>query len=50
MNPVFFERWKLDRRFFYVWFTSHINDFGTGESGACIAVCDDFGDLVPTSY
>ena len=43
-----FERWNLDRRFFYVWFWSWDNAFKNNSSGGCLAVCDDFGNLVPT--
>ena len=41
----FFERWSIDRRFFYVWFGSRMNPFSTNESGANLAVTDDFGNL-----
>ena len=44
------ELWKLDRRFWYVWFWKHDNAFGNGSAGPCLAVCDDFGNLVPTSF
>lgn len=53
MTGTFFERWTLDRRFFYVWFSSQHEahrEFGSTSSGAHLAVCDDFGTLVPTSH
>ena len=45
-----FERWKLDARFFYVWFWHFDNAFKNDSCGPCLAVCDDFGNLVPTGY
>ena len=48
MKDNHFERWNLDRRFFYVWFWSWDNAFKNNSSGGCLAVCDDFGNLVPT--
>lgn len=41
-----FERWSIDRRYFYVWFWDWNNAFNTNHSGPCLAVCDDFGNLV----
>lgn len=43
-----FEPWRLDGRFWYVFFASYNNEFGNGSSGPCLAVVDDFGSLVPT--
>ena len=48
MNNNEFHRWNLDRRFFYVWFWNWNNAFGNNSCGPCLAVTDDFGNLVPT--
>ena len=45
-----FMRWNLDARFFYVWFWHFDNAFENDSCGPCLAVCDDFGNLVPTDY
>ena len=45
-----FTRWNLDRRFFYAWQSFHAAGFGEDSTGPRLAVCDDFGNLVPTSY
>lgn len=47
---VFYERWRLDSRFWYVCFSSYHNEFNNGTSGPCLAVVNDFGDLVPTAF
>lgn len=44
------EPWQLDRRFWYVFFSTHNNAFDNGHSGPCLAVVDDFGNLVPTGF
>lgn len=45
-----FTRWNLDRRFFYVWQGFYAAGFGADWEGPRLAVCDDFGNLVPTNY
>ena len=45
---TFFEQWRIDRRFWYVFFASHDNEFNNGSGGPCLAVIDDFGHLVPS--
>ena len=45
-----FTRWNLDPRFFYVWFWHWNNAFQNDSMGGCLAVCDDFGTLVPTAH
>lgn len=50
MNHFEFNRWNLDRRFFYVWSSWHACGFGEDSVGPRLAVCDDFGNLVPTNW
>lgn len=50
MNHNEFERWRIDRRFFYVWFSIWPHAFGTVHTGAHLAVMDDFGSLVLTDW
>lgn len=50
MKHFEFERWSLDPRFFYVWSWWFAAGFGEDSPGPRLAVCDDFGNLVPTTY
>lgn len=50
MEHFEFHRWNLDPRFFYVWSWHHDAGFGPAHVGPRLAVCDDFGNLVPTDY
>ena len=50
MQHFEFQRWNLDPRFFYVWSARYRSGFGADSEGPRLAVCDDFGNLVPTNY
>jgi len=47
---TYFERWSLDYRFFYVFFADWNNEFNNNSSGPCLAVTNDFGELVESDY
>lgn len=49
-RPVTYERWSMDSRFFWVFFSSWDNEFKNNSAGPCLAITDDFGNLVPTGY
>lgn len=50
MLKTFYELWSFDSRFWYVFFADHENAFCNGSAGPCLAVVDNFGDLVPTDF
>jgi hypothetical protein len=45
---TFSEQWQLDRSFRYVFFASWDNEFDNERSAPCLAVVDNFGNLVPS--
>lgn len=50
MLKNFCEPWRLNSRFWYVFFVDFENAFCNGHCGPCLAVVDDFGNLVPTDF